>query len=72
MVESSIGEKMASKEVGNELMISAQRKIIEIDRERQKMMDERAQRVPLYTGQTHLSQYMYQFLFCSNNPNVSR
>jgi hypothetical protein len=32
------------------------------------MIDERAQRVPLYTGQTHLSQYMYQFLFCSNNP----
>ena len=72
MVESSFGEKMASKEVGNELMISAQRKIIEIDRERQKMMDERAQRVPLYTGQTHLYQYIYQFLFCSNNQSVGR
>jgi hypothetical protein len=36
MVESSFGEKMAPKEVGNELMIRAQRKIIEIDRERQK------------------------------------
>jgi hypothetical protein len=45
MVESSFREEMVPKEVGNELMIRAQRKIIEIDRERQKkMIDERAQK----------------------------